>query len=112
MKKSFHSLTKKEKVSFDTVLTICESHLLPAILKSVRAANKNKVLADTLTAGVLVMLRAQDFETAYEVWKKLVKVHGSKVPDKVAQDSVKHYSMKDVDPVEDAVGDFSDETKG
>ena len=83
LKKSFHSLTKKERLPFDTVLTICESHLLPAILKSVRAANKNKVLADTLTAGVLVMLRAQDFETAYEVWKNLVKVHGSKVPDKV-----------------------------
>ena len=109
LKKSFHSLTKKERLPFDTVLTICESHLLPAILKSVRAANNNKVLADTLTAGVLVMLRTQDFETAYEVWKNLVKVHGSKVPDEVAQDSVKQYSMKDVDPVEDAVGDFSDD---
>ena len=108
LKTSFRSLTKKEELPFDTVLTICESHLLPAILKSVRATHVNKVLADTVTAGLLVMLRAEDFEVAYEVWKNLVKVHGSKVPDVVAQESVKHYSMKGVDTIEDAEVDFSD----
>ena len=73
LKIAYTALMNKSKLPLATVLTICESHLLPAVLKSARGAHKDKVVADTMIAGVLVMLQAKDLETSYNIWKNLVK---------------------------------------
>ena len=88
------SLINQTKLPVATILTICESHLLPAILKTSRAALKDKALGDTLVAGLMVMLQAQDFQTAYDIWKNLVLIHCSKSMDKEAQDKVTTHSYK------------------
>ena len=110
LKLAHKSLINKVQVPVETIITICESHLLPALLKSARAALPKKVLADTLIAGILVMLRAHGFDAAHDIWKNLVKVHCSKVTDRLAQDCVKNYS-KSVElnfGDEDSVNDFGD----
>ena len=94
LKIAYESLIHQTKLPVETILTICESHLLPAILKTSRGALKDKVLGDTLVAGLMVMLQAQDFHTAYDIWKNLVKVHCSKSMDKEAQDKVTTHSYK------------------
>jgi hypothetical protein len=111
LKIAYTALMNKSKLPLATVLTICESHLLPAVLKSARGAHKDKVVADTMIAGVLVMLQAKDLETAYNIWKNLVKIHCSKTSDKDAQESVKTYSYKDSDleDIEDSLADFDDD---
>ena len=111
LKIAYTALMNKSKLPLSTVLTICESHLLPAVLKSTRGALKDKVVSDTLVAGVLVMLQAKDLHTAYNIWINLVKIHCSKTSDKDAQDSVKTYSYKDSDleDIEDSLADFNDD---
>lgn len=94
LKIAYKSLINQTKLPVSTILTICESHLLPAILKTSRGALKDKVLGDTVVAGLMVMLQAEDFHTAYDIWKNLVKIHCSKVMDKEAQDKVKSHSYK------------------
>ena len=109
LKIAYTSLVNQSKLPVETVLTICESHLLPAVLKSSRGAHKDKVVGDTLVAGVLVMLRAKEFSTAYNIWKNLVKIHCSKQSDKDAQESVKAHSFRDAEYVdcEDSLCDFN-----
>ena len=111
LKIAYTALMNKSKLPLATVLTICESHLLPAVLKSARGSLKDKVVCDTLVAGVLVMLQAKDLETAYNIWKNLVKIHCSKLSDKDAQESVKTYSYKDSDleDIEDSLEDFDND---
>ena len=113
LKLAYTSQTNKSKVPVATILTICESHLLPAVLKTARGAQTDKVLADTMVAGVMVMLQAKDLETAYEVWKNLVKIHCSKVSDREAQESVKTYSYGDHehDAVEEELVAFENENE-
>ena len=111
LKISYTSLVNQSKIPVETILTICESHLLPAVLKSSRGSHKDKVVGDTLVAGVLVMLRAKDFSTAYNIWKNLVKIHCSKLSDKDAQESVKAHSFRDSDYIgsEDSSCDFEND---
>ena len=92
LKLGFTSLINKAKIPVATILTICESHLLPAILKTARGAINDKVLADTVVAGVMVMLQAKTFEIALDIWKNLVMVHCSKRHDREAQNNVKTHS--------------------
>ena len=113
LKIAYTALVNKVKVPVATVVTICESHLLPAVLKSVRGAFKDKVIADTLVAGVMVMLQAKDMQTAYDIWKNLVKIHCSKISDKEAQKNVKTHSYEKTDneSYEDRLMDFENETE-
>ena len=101
LKLGFNSVINKAKIPVSTILTICESHLLPAILKTARGANADKVLADTVVAGVMVMLQARTFEIAYDVWKNLVTVHCSKRIDREAQNNVKATSYGNQEQVDD-----------
>ena len=113
LKLAYTSQINKSKLPVTTILTICESHLLPAILKTARGAQAEKVLADTMVAGFMVMLQAKDLETAYEVWKNLAKIHCSKVSDREAQESVKAYSYGDdeYDSSEERLDDFENENE-
>jgi hypothetical protein len=113
LKIAYTALVNKVKLPVGSVVTICESHLLPAVLKTVRGAFKDKVLADTAVAGVLVMLQAKDLETAYDIWMNLVKIHCSKLSDKEAQKNVKTHSYENTDTksYEDRVIDFENENE-
>ena len=74
----FDSLKNKASTTCSTtIITICENHLLPAMLKTARK-KEEKVLADTVIAGVLLMLNVKDFASAVNVWCNLVRVHCSK----------------------------------
>ena len=113
LKIAYTALANKVKIPVATVVTICESHLLPAVLKTVRGASKDKVLSDTAVAGVMVMLQAKDLETAYNIWKNLAQIHCSKLPDKEAQNKVKTHSYEKTDTksYEDRVIDFENENE-
>ena len=100
LKIAYKSLINQTKLPVATILTICESHLLPAMLKTSRGALKDKVIGDTFIAGLMVMLQAKDFHTAYDIWKNLVKVHCSKSMDKEAQDKVTTHSYKNAEQSE------------
>ena len=54
---SYNSLMKGEEIPHATVVTICVNHLLPAILKTSRAQTQEKLLADTVVAGFMLVLR-------------------------------------------------------
>ena len=111
LKIAYKSLAANSKLPLATTMTICESHLLPAILKLSRGAHKNKVVADTLVAGVMVMLQARDLDTAYDIWKNLVKIHCSKRLDADAQENVKKYSYGDSEYDEETLTGFEDDTE-
>ena len=113
LKLSYKSLTNRVKLPVATILTICESHLLPAILKTSRGAIKDKVLADTAVAGLMLMLQANSFETAYEIWKNLVKIHCSKTLDCEAQNKVRNHSYPNTEDtsVDDNSADFENNTE-
>ena len=95
LKLAFTSLKKNSQLPVKTVITICESHLLPAMLKYARSAHKKKAVADTFVAGVLLMFQAKDFKTACAIWENLVKIHCSKQLDREAQNNVKSFSYGD-----------------
>ena len=75
---TFDHLVKHQEWTKSTVLTICESHLLPAMLKSSRNMCKDKVLADTVVAGVFLMLSTNTMESALDIWTNLGKFEYSR----------------------------------
>ena len=97
LKLAYNSMKTNSKLKVNTIVTICESHLLPAMLKLARSNHKNKLVADTYVAGVLLLFRAKDFKTAFAIWENLVKIHCSKQLDRVAQNNVKSFSYGDDD---------------
>ena len=107
----FNMFITKEKFPFSTVITICESHLIPVFLKTARANHADKTVADTFIAGVLVVLQAKTFQEAYSIWKDLVKIHCSKIVDHEARQKfkVQEYGNSKMD---DIMTDFdNDETE-
>jgi hypothetical protein len=58
-------------VTYKTIVTLCINHLLPIMLKSARAGTE-KVVADTVVAGVLLVLQANTIEEALTVWEQIV----------------------------------------
>ena len=110
----FDALRKNEDFPFHTVITICESHLIPAILLSARNIVKDKLIADTCVAGLLLVLRAETITRALEIWENLVVVHGSKNVNNEARDFINKISKKDApvgdDNGQDQVSSFDDDT--
>ena len=98
----FHSLVNGETHRFETVLAICENHLLPALLKFARGIIKDKMLADTTIAGMMLMFQASSFNNAVDIWNNLVKIHCSKREDTIAQEVVKSYSYEELKSAEEA----------
>ena len=60
-------------------MTICESHLLPAILKTARSTTSNKIVADTVVAGILMMLIVDSIEAVVDIWRNLGKFYMSNI---------------------------------
>ena len=107
--KTFTILKNKEEFCFHTVLTVCESHLLPVLLKCARAIEKNKVIADTVIAALLLVLGAKDLDTAVLIWTNLVEIHCSKRLSHESREAVKIFSYgDDIDEI-DSVNFDNDE---
>ena len=68
---AFGHLFRKESWTQITIVTICESHLLPAILKTARSTTSNKIVADTVVAGILMMLSVDSIEAVVDIWRNL-----------------------------------------
>ena len=92
----FKALMNNEDLPFPTIVTICESHLIPILLRSAREIVKDKIIADTCAAGLLLVLRAPSISRALQLWEQLVMVHVSKNVNEGAREFVKRVSKHDV----------------
>ena len=109
MKMSYDCLMKGSKIKAATIVTICENHLVPAILKTSRLHTQEKVIADTVVAGLMLVLRADTMENAMNIWENLVKVHCEKSVNENARQNVKAASLGKLNDFE-MITDFGDDT--
>ena len=109
LKLAYECLMKGEDISLDTIVTICENHLLPAILKTARSHMQDKMKADTVVAGLMLVLRADTVENALQIWESLVKVHCEKSVNEEARSKIKEASCGNLSTFE-MVTDFGDDT--
>ena len=109
LKTTYHSLMKGEPISHPTIVTVCVNHLLPAILKTSRAHTQEKVVADTVVAGLMLVLRADSMGSALTIWESLVKVHCEKGVNIEARNIIKEASIGNLSSFE-MVTDFEDDT--
>ena len=109
LKLAYECLMKGEDISLDTIVTICENHLLPAILKTARSHMDNKMKADTVVAGTMLVLRADTVGDALQIWESLVKVHCEKSVNEDARSKIKAASIGNLSNFE-MVTDFADDT--
>ena len=91
----FEALMKDQEIPFPTKVTICESHLIPILLKSGREIVKNKMVADSCVAGLLLVLRAPNISRALQIWEQLVLVHVSKDVNEEARAFINKVSKKE-----------------
>ena len=94
--KCYRAMMTNSEIPFPTKVTICESHLIPILLKAGREIVKDKIIGDTCVAGLLQVLRAPTIEAALSIWEKLVLVHVSKNVNPEAREYIKNISMKNV----------------
>ena len=94
--KCYEAMMTNAEIPFPTKVTICESHLIPILLKSGRDIVKNKMIADTCVAGLLQVLRAPTIAAALQIWEKLVLAHVSKIIHPEAREYMKNISKKNV----------------
>ena len=109
LKQTYECLMKGEQIFFATVVTICENHLVPAILKTARQHMEDKVMADTVVAGFMLVLRADSMGSALHIWENLVMVHCGKTVNEDARKVIKAASIGNLDTFE-MITDFGDDT--
>ena len=109
LKIAFECLMKGDDISLATIITICVNHLLPAILKTSRAHIEDKCLADTVVAGLMLVLRADSMASALTIWEALVKVHCEKGVNDAARAVLKAASIGNLSSFEMVI-DFDDDT--
>ena len=97
---------KNEKFPFQTILTICENHTLPNLLHFARNIHSDKVVADTVVAGILKVFEAESTAVAIEVFKNLAIIHCSTEISLEARSNIKEASFG---AVEVSSCDFDDE---
>ena len=95
---TFDVYCSKITLPYQTKLTICENHLLPAMLKFSRTHCQNKIIADTMVANLMLLLRAKDMNESMKIWKNVVKVFCSKTEDVKARQSIREFSYGDDHP--------------
>ena len=101
---------KNEDIPFGTILTICENHLLPSFLLFARNLHSDKLVADTLVAGLLKVLEADSLATALKVFENLAIIHCSKEISEEARKNIKELVLNNDDtPPGDIIGDFGDD---
>ena len=74
---------------------------------------KDKMVADTCVAGLLLVLRAETINEALQIWQNLVMVHASKTVNDEAREFIKKISKKNDILVEDTaenITSFEDDT--
>ena len=91
----YKSMMSNIDFPFPTKVTICESHLIPILLKAGREVVKNKMIADTCVAGLLQVLRAPSIDAAMKIWENLVLVHVCKNVNQEAREYLKNISKTD-----------------
>jgi hypothetical protein len=109
LKVTYECLMKGEDITFATVVTICENHIVPAILKTARLHTQEKIMADTVVAGFMLVLRADSIGSALHIWENLVKVHCEKSVNEDARKVIKAASIGNLDTFE-MITDFGDDT--
>ena len=92
----YKSMMSNKDFPFPTKVTICESHLIPILLKAGREVVKAKMIADTCVAGLLQVLRAPSMGVALNIWEKLVLVHVSKKINQEAREYLKNMSKNEL----------------
>ena len=113
LEQCYTALMNNDDFPFPTKVTVCENHLIPVLLKSARKVVKDKLIADTCVAGLLLVLRAPTISMALEIWKNLLMVHCSKTVNEEARRFITKMSKKETleEHTEyDIVTQFSDET--
>ena len=101
---------KNEDIPFGTILTICENHFLPSFLLFARNFHSDKLVADTLVAGLLKVFEADSLATALKVFENLAIIHCSTEISEEARKNIKELVLKNDDtPLGDIIGDFGDD---
>ena len=103
---AYNCSVKNQKFPFETILTMCENHTLPNLLHYARNLHSDKVVADTLVAGLMKVFEAENVGLALKVFKNLALIHCSTEISKEARENIRESSFGDVDEI---IGDFGDE---
>ena len=106
---TYDCVMKRKDVPLPSTITICENHLLPAILKTSRSHTQEKVIADTVVAGFMLVLRSDSIGNALKIFENLCKVHCEKGVNEEARNSIKSASLGDLKEFE-MITDFGDDT--
>ena len=95
LEQCYAALMNNDDFPFPTKVSVCENHLIPVLLKSAREVVKDKMIADTCVAGLLLVLRAPTITRALEIWNNLVMVHCSKNVNQEARRFITKISKKE-----------------
>ena len=112
----YSCLMTNKPMEHGTMVSFCENHLLPLILKTARASGTDKAVADTVVAGVMLVLHADTIEEALEVWEQVVIAFCSKEANEDVEKARKYIEARskgDFTHFEDVSQhnyDFEDET--
>ena len=99
-----------EDIPYGTILTICENHFLPSFLLFARNLHSDKLVSDTLVAGLLKVFEADSLATALKVFENLAVIHCSTEISEEARKNMKELVLNNDDTaVGDIVGDFGDD---
>ena len=117
LEKCYSAFMAKTPIQFPTVVSFCTNHLIPLLLKTARASGTEKAVADTVVAGLMLVLEAKSIEEALHIWEQIVIAFCSKqVTEEVqtAREFIKHRSKGDFSEMDDLCQynyDFGDETE-
>ena len=106
---AYNCALKGEELPFGTILTICENHTLPNLLKFARNLHKDKVVADTLIAGILMVFEAETFKSAMKIFENLAVIHCSTEISEEARQNIKEKNFEDFEARFDDFGDEAPE---
>ena len=86
---------------------ICENHTLPNLLTYARNFHTDKIVADTLVAGFLIVFEAKTLGSAAKLFENIAIVHCSKAISKEVRENIKAMEFNNPeDTLCDFVGDF------
>ena len=117
LEKCYSSFIAKTPIEFPTVVSFCTNHLIPLLLKSARASGTGKEVADTVVAGLMLVLEAKSIEEALTIWEQIVIAFCSKQVNPEVEKAgqfIKERSKGDFDQMDDQAKyhyDFDDETE-
>ena len=117
LEECFQSAMSNKSMENRTIVTLCINHLLPIILKTARASGTEKMVADTVVAGVMQVMQAKTIAEALAIWEQIVIAFCSKevtVEVEKAREFLKAKSKGELNQFEDLSNynyDFEDDTE-